>query len=84
MATDLTPETESFIQQQIALGAYHDRSDVLESGIALLRQRDQLRARFAESRRQLNEGEFFEFDDEGLQDFFDGLKERARKQSEAV
>jgi Arc/MetJ-type ribon-helix-helix transcriptional regulator len=82
MAADLSPETESFIQQQIALGVYPDRSTVLEEGIALVRQRDALRCRLAESRRQLDAGEYVEYDEEGLRQLFEGLKARARKRSE--
>jgi Arc/MetJ-type ribon-helix-helix transcriptional regulator len=82
MAADLSPETESFIQQQISLGVYPDRKHALEEGIALLRERDGLRRRLVESRRQLDAGEYVEFDDEGRNEFFEGLKERARKRSE--
>ena len=35
MASDLSPDTESFIQQQIAIGAFQSRQDALEAGVAL-------------------------------------------------
>jgi len=83
MAGDLSQETEAFIEQQIALGAYRDRTDAIEAGVELLRQRKALVDRLAESRRQLDEGEYVEFDEEGLRQFFEGLKERATKRAEA-
>jgi Arc/MetJ-type ribon-helix-helix transcriptional regulator len=83
MAGDLSQETEAFIEQQIALGAFRDRNDAIEAGVELLRQRKALLDRLAESRRQLDEGEYVEFDEEGLRQFFEGLKERATKRAEA-
>jgi len=83
MAGDLSQETEAFIEQQIALGAFRDRNDAIEAGVELLRQRKALVDRLAESRRQLDEGEYVEFDEEGLRQFFEGLKERATKRAEA-
>ena len=83
MASDLSQETEAFIQQQIALGAFRDRNDAIEAGLEMLRQRQALLDRLAESRRQLDEGEYVEFDEEGLRLFFEGLKERALRRAEA-
>ena len=43
------------------------------------RQKQKLIDRLEESRRQLDEGEYVEFDEEGLQQFFEDLKQRARR-----
>jgi hypothetical protein len=40
--------------------------------------REQLIARLSESRRQLDAGEYVEYDDSGLKRFFDALRKRAR------
>jgi Arc/MetJ-type ribon-helix-helix transcriptional regulator len=77
MANSLSPEIESFIQQEVALGTYQDRDDAIEAGIELLRQRKALLDRLDESRRQLDEGEYEEYDDEGLRQLFEQLIARA-------
>jgi Arc/MetJ-type ribon-helix-helix transcriptional regulator len=77
MATELTPDNESFIQQEIAVGAFQTREDAIEAGVALLKKRRELIDRLAESRRQLDEGEYVEFDDEGLRKFFEELIAKA-------
>jgi hypothetical protein len=41
--------------------------------------REELMKRLDEGRRQLDEGEYVEFDEVGLQKFFDGLIERATR-----
>ncbi len=73
MASDLSPDTESFIQQEIAVGAFQSRQDALEAGMALLKKRRELMTRLAESRRQLDEGEYFEYDQDGLRQLFEQL-----------
>jgi Arc/MetJ-type ribon-helix-helix transcriptional regulator len=74
----LSQANEAFIQQQVAVGAYRDRTDALEAGVEMLRKRQALIDRLDEGRRQLDEGEYVEFDEKGLRDFFESLKERAR------
>ena len=81
MASDLSPDAESFIQQEVALGAFQSREEALEAGVAMLKDRRQLLIRLAESRRQLDEGEYFEYDDEGLRQLFDQLIARAEGRS---
>jgi Arc/MetJ-type ribon-helix-helix transcriptional regulator len=83
MANELSSASESFIQQQVAIGAYRDRVDAIEAGIGLLRQRQELLDHIDEGRRQLEEGDFIELDREGLRLFFESLKERARRAANA-
>ena len=85
MSTDssLSRELETFIEQQVSIGTFKDRTQALEAGVDLLRQRQALIDRLTESRRQLDEGEYVEFDDKGLHDFFESLKERARQKAQA-
>jgi putative addiction module CopG family antidote len=83
MTTDLSTMTEAFISNAIARGAYRNRSEVLEAGVELLRKHEQLLAKIDEGRRQLDEGEYVEFDQAGLKQFFEGLKDRARAAARA-
>ncbi len=83
MASELSSANESFIQQQVAIGTFRDRADAIDAGIELLRQRKELLDRLDEGRRQLDEGDYVEFDREGLRQFFEELKERARRVAEA-
>jgi Arc/MetJ-type ribon-helix-helix transcriptional regulator len=81
MATELPPDAESFIQQEIALGAFQSREDLLGAGVALLKQRRDLINRLAESRRQLDEGEYVDYDEEGLHQLFEELIAQAEGKS---
>jgi putative addiction module CopG family antidote len=83
MSINLSSDNEAFIDQAIARGAYRDRVDVIDAGVEMLRRHEQLLARLAEGRRQLNEGEYVEFDEVGLKQFFEQLKERAHRAAEA-
>lgn len=77
MSSELSPDTESFIASEIALGVFQTRDDALEAGITLLKKRRELIEKLDEGHRQLENGEYVEFDEDGLRLFFDGLKERA-------
>jgi Arc/MetJ-type ribon-helix-helix transcriptional regulator len=78
MSNELSPDTESFIAGEVAMGAYPSRQDALEAGVALLKKRRELLEKLDEGQRQLDNGEYVDFDEEGLRQFFEGLKERAR------
>jgi Arc/MetJ-type ribon-helix-helix transcriptional regulator len=82
MTSGISPENEQFIEGEILEGAYQDRGEVLNAGIRLLRARKELAGRLAESRRQLDEGEYTEHDVSGLREFFGDLKKRMRMQTE--
>jgi Arc/MetJ-type ribon-helix-helix transcriptional regulator len=77
---NLSHDSESFIQKQLSLGLYRDRNDVIEEGVGLLRKRDALIARLTESRRQLDEGEYEEYNDDSLRQLFVELIARAEGQ----
>ena len=83
MSNELSSDSESFIQQQVALGVYRNRTDAIEAGVELLRQHKALLDRLDEGRQELDEGEYVEFDGEGLRQFFENLKTRARRRAEA-
>lgn len=79
----LSRDSEFFIQQQIAVGAFRDRADAIEAGVELLRQRQILLDRLDEGTRQLENGDYLEFSHEELHQFFQGLKDRARRSAES-
>jgi Arc/MetJ-type ribon-helix-helix transcriptional regulator len=82
MTSAISPENERFIEGEISEGAYQDRGEALNAGIRLLRARKELVGRLAESRRQLDAGEYMELDAPGLREFFGDLKTRVREQTE--
>jgi antitoxin ParD1/3/4 len=42
MSTSLSPENEQYIQTAIAAGLYHDRAEILDRAVDLLKKREQL------------------------------------------
>ena len=83
MLQNLSQENETFITAAVASGLYHDREAAIEAGVSMLRKHEELISRLRESRRQLDEGDYVEFDDNGLMEFAERLKERARHAAEA-
>jgi Arc/MetJ-type ribon-helix-helix transcriptional regulator len=79
MLTDLSGDNEAYIVDAIARGAFRSRTEVIDAGIDMLRKHEQLIAYLKEGRRQLDEGEYVEFDQEGLKQFFEQLKATARR-----
>jgi Arc/MetJ-type ribon-helix-helix transcriptional regulator len=78
----LSSDNQSFIDRQVAIGAFRDRAEAIDAGVELLRKRQELLDLLDERRRQLDNGEYVDFDREGLQLFFEGLKLRARRAAE--
>ena len=78
MPVDISPENEQFIQQQIKAGVFRTRTDAIDSGVELLRRRTELLDRIDWGRRQLDQGDYHEYDDESLQQRFEQLKHRAQ------
>lgn len=77
MEIRLSHEAESFLQHEVAAGIYSSWQDAVEAGVTLLRHRRELMDRLTESRRQLDEGEYEEFDEDGLRTLFQQLIARA-------
>lgn len=75
---NLSSDNEAFITAAVARGAFRSRAEVIDAGVEMLRKHDELLARLDEGRRQLDDGEYVEFDEAGLKEFFEQLKERAR------
>jgi Arc/MetJ-type ribon-helix-helix transcriptional regulator len=83
MATGLSQDNERFIESQIASGMYSDRAAVLNDAVALLKQRQQLLDSIDEGTKQLQDGDYMEYDDDSLRERFNLLKDRARKRAES-
>ncbi len=81
MSQPLSPENQAYIDGQVAGGVFASSDEAIDASVALLRKRDELVARLRESRRQLDEGEFTEYDDESLAARFDELKAKAAARS---
>lgn len=76
MANDLSAENERFIEQQVAAGVFPTRTEAIDAAIELFRQRKDLLDRLDEGRRQLDHGEYSEYDGASLAKRFDELRTR--------
>jgi hypothetical protein len=78
-------ELEQLVATEMQTGAYGSPQDILVAGVKLLHERrlayERLKAQVQHSVDQADRGEFLEFDEAGLHQFFDGLKERALRAS---
>ena len=74
MSNHLSPENEQFLAAQVATGIFPSRDAAIEAGIELLRKHGQLVERVRESRRQLDAGEFNEYDEATLGNRFEKLR----------
>jgi hypothetical protein len=60
-----------------------NNSEASDGPRRLLREREQLKASLALGRKQLDEGDYEEFDCESLHSYFDTLKQRAQAKADA-
>jgi Arc/MetJ-type ribon-helix-helix transcriptional regulator len=81
MSIDLSSDSEAFLGETVSRGFFPSQSAALEAAVDLLRERQELLERIDVGRRQLEKGEYLEFDREGLREFFDGLLDRARQRA---
>jgi Arc/MetJ-type ribon-helix-helix transcriptional regulator len=82
MPLNLSPENEKYIADQVAQGTYESREEALDAGVELLRKQNQLVERLTESRRQLDNGQYTDYDDDSLAARFEELKRRAGSQAD--
>ncbi|MEZ6059362.1 MAG: hypothetical protein R3C19_03265 [Planctomycetaceae bacterium] len=78
MKTEISQLNENFIQTQIANGVFPDRQSALNAAVELLRRRSDVLERIDTGRRQLDAGDFTEYDDDTLRQRLDDLKSRAQ------
>jgi Arc/MetJ-type ribon-helix-helix transcriptional regulator len=68
MSTDfsLSPDNEQFVRKLVLGGMYHDRAEVLDRAVELLRRREQLVCDVNEGIAQLERGEGMPLDMEAI------------------
>jgi Arc/MetJ-type ribon-helix-helix transcriptional regulator len=74
MSTNLSPEVNHLIAQELALGHYRSEEELLTEAVQLLSQRNALRSQIAAGTRQLAAGEYADYDSQSLRRRFDDLK----------
>ena len=83
MTIDIPTEYQSFVQTVIARGTFATEAHVITEALRLLRERerrlDELRKQVQVGLDQLDHGEFDEYDDASLRQFFDEIKAEGRK-----
>jgi hypothetical protein len=74
MSTNLSAEINQLIAQELALGHYHSKEELLTEAVHLLTQRNALRDQIAAGAQQLDAGEYTDYDSQSLRQRFDDLK----------
>lgn len=91
MTLQLSSDLNLLLRERMETGLYPSPQDAVMTALELLRDvenlrvaalptvgsREELLARVAESHRQLESGEYVDFDNESLGRYFDALKQRA-------
>ena len=79
MSQSLSPENEAYVDGQVAVGAFASRDEAIDAGVALLRKREALVQLLQESRTQLDNGAYTDYDDDSLAARFEELKAKAAR-----
>ena len=78
MTVEIPSEFQQFVHSVINRGSYKSEADVVGTALGLLRERDRrvddLRREIQPALDRLDRGEGTEFDDAGLDAFFEGIK----------
>jgi hypothetical protein len=74
MSSDLSPELNRLIAQELAIGNYGSKEELLTEAVHLLTQRNALRQQIQAGASQLKNGEFTNYDAQSLRARFDDLK----------
>jgi predicted transcriptional regulator len=74
VSTNLPPELNRLIAQELALRHYRTEEELLTEAVGLLTQRNALREQIEAGTRQLKAGEFTDYDSQSLRARFDELK----------
>jgi hypothetical protein len=74
MSTNLSPEINQLIAQELALGHYRSEEELLTEAVQLLSQRNALRKQIEAGTRQLEAGEYTDYDRDALRQRRDDLK----------
>ena len=74
MSSNLSPEINQLIAQEIALGNYRNEEELLTEAVQLLSQRNALRKQIDAGIRQLSAGEYTDYGRDALRQRRDDLK----------
>jgi hypothetical protein len=74
MATNLPPELNRLIAQELAFGHYRTEEELLTEAVQLLSQRNALREQIEAGTGQLASGEYTDYEPQALRERFDDLK----------
>lgn len=77
MNVRISAGNETFLAEQIATGAFRDHTEAINAAVELLRKRTEILGQIDVGQRQLNAGEFTDYDETALVELFDGLRARA-------
>ena len=74
MSSDLSPKLNELIAQELALGHYSSEEELITEAVHLLSQRDALHEQVQAGTRQLQIGEYTDYDIDSLRNRFTDLK----------
>lgn len=83
MSSGLSPENEQFLDRAVACGIFPGRTQAIDQAVDMLRKRQELLDHIDEGTRQLRSGQYTDYDDEGLRQFFEEVKTEGRRRFEA-
>jgi antitoxin ParD1/3/4 len=78
MTVEIPVTFQTFVASAVASGQFHSEEQVVEEALRLLsdrdRQREEFRRQIKIGTEQLHRGEYTDFDDESLDQFFEQIK----------
>ena len=83
MNVDIPPQFIPFVQQSIASGRFESESAMLTEALNLLVLRERELELVRKGFEDIERGDYFEFDDEGLAKFFEDIKREGRERLRA-
>jgi Arc/MetJ-type ribon-helix-helix transcriptional regulator len=83
MSSDISPESERFIQHAIETGLFQDRGSALDAAIDLLKRRTELLEHIDRGTQQLRSGQYADYDEEQLRRFFDEVQAQGQERYQA-
>jgi antitoxin ParD1/3/4 len=84
MTVEIPASFQAFVRTAVASGQFQSEEQMVEEALRLLSQRDRRREEFRRQVQigtdQLQRGEYTDFDDESLDEFFEQIKVEGRKE----
>lgn len=73
MQFDLSPENLQFLQDQVGAGEFATGTEALNAAVDALKRQADMRAKVRRGLQQLDNGQYVELDEEGMDHFFQDL-----------